>query len=97
MASKLIAQLVVMGTQIVGRAFMDAYRQAAANAGKNAGARAAAAGSGAGGVSSAAGGQAINELTRKTGISLEEAINILNVVRTTALEELEKVLTCSLS
>jgi hypothetical protein len=88
MASKLIAQLVVMGTQIVGRAFMDAYRHAAANAGKTAGARAAAASnsSGAAGTS-----QALNELTRKTGISLEEAMNILNVERTTAIEELEKV------
>lgn len=87
MASKLIAQLIVMGTQIVGRAFMDAYRQAAANAGKAGAARASQAASGA----TSGGSTAINEFTRKTGLSLEESLNILNVDKNVALEELERV------
>eukprot|EP01137_Pigoraptor_chileana_P034273 Opistho-2@26572 len=36
MAHKLIAQLIVMGTQVVARAFVDAYKEAATNAAKHA-------------------------------------------------------------
>eukprot|EP00944_MAST-04C_sp_MAST-4C-sp1_P014017 g14017.t1 len=33
---RIVAQVVIAGTQIVGKAFLQAYRQAAANAGKDA-------------------------------------------------------------
>ena len=33
---RIVAQVVITGTQIVGKAFLQAYRQAAANAGKDA-------------------------------------------------------------
>jgi hypothetical protein len=86
MAGKIIAQIVLVGTQVVGRAFMEAYRQAVANpAAKNAAARAA----------GGNGSKAVNELTRKTGMSVEEAAQILNVETSTSLEQLQKV--CSIT
>ncbi|KAI8345506.1 Pam16-domain-containing protein [Mortierella sp. GBAus27b] len=84
MAARIIAQLLVAGTQIVGKAFMEAYRQAAANAAKNGGQHAAKSG---GGGSKAAAGDAI---TRKTGMSLDEAMNILNITKDADLAKVVK-------
>ncbi|KAL1919008.1 uncharacterized protein VTP21DRAFT_2389 [Calcarisporiella thermophila] len=78
MAARLLAQIIVMGTQVVGRAFIEAYKQAAANA-----ARGGAAGA-------AAGKTSADALTRKTGMSFEEACQILNVNRNSTLEEITK-------
>lgn len=65
-----------MTTRIVGKAFLDAYRQAAANSGRAPAASAAArqAASGAPGTSSRT-----MELNRQTGMNLDEAIKILNL------------------
>ena len=89
-----------MGTQIVSRAFMDAYRQAAANAAKNGGR--AAASHAAESSSSSASASAANaygssasaatsEFTRKTGLSLEEALQILNVERDANAQQVQQV------
>ncbi|CAI2165077.1 18694_t:CDS:2 [Funneliformis geosporum] len=64
--AKVIVQIIVLGTQIVGKAFVEAYKQAVANA--------------------AAGGSATSRmgkdtLSRRTGMSLEEAYQILNLKR----------------
>ncbi len=74
-----------MGSQIVGRAFVQAYKQAAANAGKQGASRASATGSGQSPAS------AVNDLTRKTGMTLEEALQILNVDRDAAPQQIQKV------
>ncbi|KAF9917101.1 hypothetical protein BX616_001922 [Lobosporangium transversale] len=84
MAARLIAQVIVMGTQIVGKAFMEAYRQAAANAAKNGGQQAAKSGSGG---SKAAAADAI---TRKTGMTVDEAMNILNITKDADLAKIVK-------
>ncbi|RIB16098.1 Pam16-domain-containing protein, partial [Gigaspora rosea] len=60
---RVIAQLILVGTQIVGKAFIDAFKQASANAGKNGG-------------SAFRGADA---LTRQTGMTVEEACQILNI------------------
>ncbi|CAG8711151.1 11379_t:CDS:2 [Funneliformis mosseae] len=64
--AKVIVQIIVVGTQIVGKAFVEAYKQAVANA--------------------AAGGSATSRmgkdsLSRRTGMSLDEAYQILNLKR----------------
>ncbi|KAI8819237.1 Pam16-domain-containing protein [Fimicolochytrium jonesii] len=76
-AAKLITQIVLTGTQIFGRAFVEAWKQAAKNGAQNA----AAAGTGRAGQDAA---------TRKTGISVEEAAQILNVDRQASAEEMLK-------
>lgn len=73
-----------MGSQIVGKAFMEAYRQAAANAAKNGGHHAAKNGSGG---SKAAAADAV---TRKTGMSVDEAMNILNITKEADLAKIVK-------
>ncbi|KAF8933116.1 mitochondrial import inner membrane translocase subunit TIM16 [Dissophora ornata] len=73
-----------MGTQIVGKAFMEAYRQAAANAAKNGGQHAAKNG---GGGSKAAAADAV---TRKTGMTVDEAMNILNITKEADLAKIVK-------
>ncbi|KAG0276740.1 hypothetical protein BGZ96_003169 [Linnemannia gamsii] len=73
-----------MGSQIVGKAFMEAYRQAAANAAKNGGQHAAKNGSGG---SKAAAADAV---TRKTGMSVDEAMNILNITKEADLAKIVK-------
>ncbi|KAG0267521.1 hypothetical protein BGZ95_002833, partial [Linnemannia exigua] len=73
-AGRVIAQIIVMGSQVVGKAFMEAYRQAAANAAKNGGHHAK---SGSGGSKAAA----ADAVTRKTGMSVDEAMNILNITK----------------
>ncbi|KAF9537628.1 hypothetical protein KI688_002257 [Linnemannia hyalina] len=84
MAGRVIAQIIVMGSQIVGKAFMEAYRQAAANAAKNGGHQAAKSGSGG---SKAAAADAV---TRKTGMSVDEAMNILNITKEADLAKIVK-------
>ncbi|KAH7049087.1 Pam16-domain-containing protein [Linnemannia elongata] len=84
MAGRVIAQIIVMGSQIVGKAFMEAYRQAAANAAKNGGHHAAKNGSGG---SKAAAADAV---TRKTGMSVDEAMNILNITKEADLAKIVK-------
>ncbi|KAL7752049.1 mitochondrial import inner membrane translocase subunit TIM16 [Sorochytrium milnesiophthora] len=86
-APRLLAQIVITGVTIVGRAFAEAYKQAAMNAAKNPqGARAAAA-AGAGG---AASGNSSDAITRQTGIALDEAVQILNIPKSATKEEVLK-------
>ncbi|XP_057324688.1 mitochondrial import inner membrane translocase subunit Tim16-like, partial [Microplitis mediator] len=77
--AKYLVQIIVLGTQVVGRAFARALRQEIA-ASQEAAKRA---GGGAKGARSAA----TNE---KTGSSLEEALKILNVEKPDQKEALEK-------
>ncbi|KAF9095465.1 hypothetical protein BGX27_001285, partial [Mortierella sp. AM989] len=86
--ARVIAQILVMGSQIVGKAFMEAYRQAAANAAKNGGQHAAKSGS-----SSGSGGSktaAADAITRKTGMTVDEAMNILNITKEADLAKIIK-------
>ncbi|KAF9287155.1 hypothetical protein BGZ68_002200 [Mortierella alpina] len=82
--ARVIAQILVMGTQVVGKAFMEAYRQAAANAAKGGGHHAAKNGSGG---SKAAAADAV---TRKTGMTMDEAMNILNITKEADLAKIAK-------
>ncbi|CAG8517712.1 10349_t:CDS:2 [Paraglomus occultum] len=80
MAARLIAQIIVMGVQIVGRAFIEASKQAAANAARN-------------GSSTGAGSTArvsADALTRKTGMTIDEACQILNIKKE-AMEDMAQV------
>ncbi|KAG2221478.1 hypothetical protein INT45_005019 [Circinella minor] len=81
MSARLIAQLVVSLGTVVGRAFFAAYKQAAANAAAGGGAAAARGGAREG---------AVDALTRKTGMSIEEACQILNVTKEAELEKILK-------
>ena len=74
-----------MTTRIVGRAFIDAYRQAAANA-KHAPTQQAVKSSGASPGNMPQMNRSM-ELTRKSGISLDEAVKILNLSDTVKLNE----------
>ncbi|KAG0371169.1 Pam16-domain-containing protein [Gamsiella multidivaricata] len=85
--ARFVAQVLVMGTQVVGKAFMEAYRQAAANAAKNGGQHAAKSGSNASGGSKAA---AADALTRKAGMTVDEAMNILNITKDAELSKIIK-------
>jgi len=76
---------VLVGGQVVGRAFMQAYRQAAANS--------AAASANGGKAAATAGMSGSNLLTKQLGIDLDEACKILNVKKESLiLEEINKVL-----
>ncbi|XP_015116240.1 mitochondrial import inner membrane translocase subunit Tim16 [Diachasma alloeum] len=77
--AKYIAQIIVLGTQVVGRAFARALRQEIA-ASQEAAKRA-------GGGSQGAKRAAANA---RTGLSLEEALKILNVERPDQKELIEK-------
>ncbi|XP_011303737.1 mitochondrial import inner membrane translocase subunit Tim16-like [Fopius arisanus] len=77
--AKYIAQIIVLGTQVVGRAFARALRQEIA-ASQEAAKRA---GGGAQGVKRAA-------ANAKTGLSLEEALRILNAEKPDQKELIEK-------
>ncbi|CAO3679624.1 unnamed protein product [Umbelopsis vinacea] len=68
MSGRLIAQILVSVGTVVGRAFVAAYKQAAANAAQGGGA------AGRAGAKASAG----DALTRKTGMSIDEACQILN-------------------
>ncbi|KAI9596670.1 Pam16-domain-containing protein [Syncephalis fuscata] len=77
MSARVLVDVLVTGTRIVGRAFVAAYKQAAANA--------AARKSGGPGH-----GNSADVLTRKTGITLDEANQILNVQNNTEMAEIVK-------
>ncbi|KAI8051647.1 Pam16-domain-containing protein [Syncephalis plumigaleata] len=79
MSARVIVDVLVTGTRIVGRAFFEAYKQAAANAAAR---KAAASGKGGG-----AGG---DPLTRRTGMTLDEAHKILNVQADMEMAEIVK-------
>ncbi|KAI8065789.1 Pam16-domain-containing protein, partial [Gongronella butleri] len=79
---RIIAQVLVSVGTVVGRAFFAAYKQAAANAAAGGGPAAAARGSGKEGV--------VDALTRKTGMSMEEACQILNISKDADLAQLTK-------
>ncbi|GAA6041329.1 hypothetical protein JCM8097_007664 [Rhodosporidiobolus ruineniae] len=70
-APRVVAQVVLLGSQILGKAFVQAWRQAARNA-RSPAAEAAAGGGRNGNV---------DALTRNMGMTLDEAANILNVKR----------------
>ncbi|KAI9229031.1 MAG: Pam16-domain-containing protein [Piptocephalis tieghemiana] len=80
MAARVIAQVVITGVSIVGKAFAVAYRQAAINATHR------------GTAAAAAGGKSNSKdaLTRKTGITTEEAYQILGVKADMPMEEIVK-------
>ncbi|KAJ1984496.1 mitochondrial import inner membrane translocase subunit TIM16 [Dimargaris cristalligena] len=73
-APKVLIQVILTGTQIVGRAFVEAYKQAAANSANRHAANAA--------KSSA------DAATRQTGMVLDEAYQILNVNKGATKEEI---------
>ncbi|EFX00583.1 cochaperone pam16 [Grosmannia clavigera kw1407] len=72
MAYRLITQVVLIGSRVLGRAFTEAYRQA------NASSQYARAQAKAGG---AVGGGATGRANLSTGMTLDEAVQILNVPR----------------
>ncbi|CEO95852.1 Presequence translocated-associated motor subunit PAM16 [Plasmodiophora brassicae] len=72
---RLIAQLLVVGTSVVSKAFVQAYQQAVLNAGKHGGAKASAA-------------SLSQALSRK--IHIDEARKILNVSPSVTKEQLEE-------
>ncbi|ORX93039.1 protein transporter [Basidiobolus meristosporus CBS 931.73] len=78
MAARVIAQLIVMGSQIVGKAFVAAYKQAAANAARGGGA----------GAASAKG--SAEAATRRGGMTLDEACQILNIKKEAELADIVK-------
>ncbi|KAG2172691.1 hypothetical protein INT43_000038 [Umbelopsis isabellina] len=80
MSGRLIAQILVSVGTVVGRAFVAAYKQAAANAAQG------------GGAAGRAGtkASAADALTRKTGLTMDEACQILNVTREAELAEVAK-------
>ena len=83
-AHRLIAQVLLIGSQVVGRAFVQAYRQAAANS------AAAAANGGSKAAASKLTGS--NLITKQTGLDLDEACKILNVKKEgLVMEEILKV------
>ncbi|RKO90803.1 Pam16-domain-containing protein [Blyttiomyces helicus] len=76
MAARIVTQIIIVGTQIFGRAFVEAYKTAAANAAKG---------------GAAAGGKgAADAATRKTGMTIDEAAQILNVEKDAPMEEVMK-------
>ncbi|KAJ1930208.1 mitochondrial import inner membrane translocase subunit TIM16 [Tieghemiomyces parasiticus] len=75
-APRVLIQVILTGTQIVGRAFVEAYKQAAANSASRHAANAA--------KSSA------DAVTRQTGLTLDEASQILNVKKNASAEEFMK-------
>ncbi|KAG9300273.1 hypothetical protein G9A89_011346 [Geosiphon pyriformis] len=77
MSARILAQIIVTGVQIFGKATVEAWKQAKANRvrGPNGG------NGGLGSSTSTWGG--IESLTRQTGISIEEACQILNIKKDT--------------
>jgi len=80
-----VIQILITGTQILGKAFLEAGRQAA----KNARAPAHAVGGDVAGVGNASSGSITDQLTRQHRMTLDEAHLILNVKRG---EEMENIL-----
>lgn len=65
MAHRIIAQVVIVGTQVFGKAFISAWKQAAANSSR---------------VATESSGSSVKDaITRTTGITVEEACQILNL------------------
>lgn len=85
-AAKIVAQIAVLGSQILVKAFAEAYKQAALNAAKQstAGGRVAA------GVAEATSGTGSHALTRKLNMTLDEAAKILNVEKESGMETIAK-------
>ncbi|KAK4050879.1 mitochondrial import inner membrane translocase subunit TIM16 [Microbotryomycetes sp. JL201] len=79
-APRIIAQVVILGSQILGKAFVEAWRQAARNA------RASPA---AGQASSSASNTAQDAISRNMNMTLDEAAQILNVRRQDLVNESE--------
>ncbi|KAJ3292598.1 mitochondrial import inner membrane translocase subunit TIM16 [Borealophlyctis nickersoniae] len=76
-AARLITQIVIVGSQIFGRAFVEAYKQAAANAAK-------------GGAAAGAGGAGRAAIDRKLNMTADEAAQILNVGKEPSMEDIVK-------
>ncbi|PWN22957.1 hypothetical protein BCV69DRAFT_103031 [Microstroma glucosiphilum] len=76
---QLLARVVFQGTQIVGKAFAEAGRQAWRNARTVPAEASAAGGAGAGGANSASGNSKGDQLTRTHRMTVEEARMILNL------------------
>ncbi|GAA5897064.1 import motor complex subunit PAM16 [Sporobolomyces salmoneus] len=76
-APRVLAQVVILGSQILGKAFVQAWRQAARNA---------RASESAGGSSSSTsrGGAGVDQVSRQLGMTLDEAANILNIKKPSA-------------
>ncbi|KAI9274204.1 coth protein-domain-containing protein [Sporodiniella umbellata] len=83
-SGRIIAQIVISLGSVVTRAFVAAYKQAAANAAKNGGNPAS--GGGRTGTKEAV----LDALTRKSGLSMEEACQILNVTKEADLTKITK-------
>lgn len=65
MAHRIIAQVVIVGTQVFGKAFISAWKQAAANSSR---------------VANESTGNAVKDaISRNTGLTVEEACQILNI------------------
>lgn len=77
MAHRIIAQVVIVGTQVFGKAFISAWKQAAANSSR---------------VASESGSHTVKDaVSRSTGITVEEACQILNLKKeSVTLEEVLK-------
>jgi hypothetical protein len=84
MVARIIAQVLIVGGQIVGRAFANAYKKAAADAARNGGASSSKNASNTTKV-------VVDDLTRKTGMSLDESLQILNVKKNDSKEKILKV------
>ncbi|CCG84413.1 protein of unknown function [Taphrina deformans PYCC 5710] len=78
MAHRIIAQVVIVGTQVFGKAFISAWKQAAANSSRVA--------------SESSTGSVKDTITRTTGLSVGEACQILNIKKDATLK-LEDVTT----
>eukprot|EP00043_Microstomoeca_roanoka_P004147 m.47895 g.47895 ORF g.47895 m.47895 type:complete len:150 (-) comp12356_c2_seq1:183-632(-) len=85
MASRIIAYIVLTATQVFGRAFAQAYREAAAKAGRGGGAARAANAAKQQATAATAAGPLVS---RKSGMSLEEALKVLNITKETPKEEM---------
>ncbi|KAJ9060625.1 mitochondrial import inner membrane translocase subunit TIM16 [Entomophthora muscae] len=74
MSGRVLAQILITGSQIIGKAFVEAYKVAAADAAKNASRSAVKADA--------------DPLTHKTGITVEESLQILNIPKESSLEKI---------
>ncbi|BGP18740.1 hypothetical protein JCM10213_009219 [Rhodosporidiobolus nylandii] len=81
-APRVVAQVVILGSQILGKAFVQAWRQAARNARSPA----------VEGAAGAAAGGNVDAISRNHGMTLDEAANILNVKRGPLVEGQESEL-----
>ncbi|KAI9260141.1 Pam16-domain-containing protein [Sporodiniella umbellata] len=82
MSGRIAAQIIISLGSVVTRAFVAAYKQAAANAAKGGGPQ--------GGAKTGTKEAVIDALTRKTNMSMEEACQILNVTKEADLSAITK-------